>query len=61
VRQIARPCARSFTATRLARGEELLKVPVVNPADKYKAVSEDIHAYGQYLIAAMPKFVQQFS
>ncbi|ORY75409.1 NADH dehydrogenase iron-sulfur protein [Protomyces lactucae-debilis] len=61
VRQISAPCARSFATTRLAKGEELLKVPVVNPADKYKDVAEDIHAYGQYVMSAMPKFVQQFS
>ena len=52
---------RSFASTRLARDEQLMKVPVVNPADKFKESAEDIHAYGQYLIAAMPKFIQQFS
>lgn len=53
--------ARCFATARVARGEELLKVPVVNPADKYKEASEDIHNYGQYLISALPKFIQQFS
>lgn len=38
-----------------------MKIPVVNPADKYKEVSEDIHNYGQYLVSALPKFIQQFS
>lgn len=52
---------RAFSTARLARNEELMKVPVVNPADKYKEVSEDIHNYGQYLVSALPKFIQQFS
>lgn len=53
--------ARTFSTARLARNEELMKVPVVNPADKYREVSEDIHKYGQYLISALPKFIQEFT
>ncbi|BFZ56216.1 Putative NADH-ubiquinone oxidoreductase 30.4 kDa subunit, mitochondrial [Savitreella phatthalungensis] len=53
--------ARSLCTSRIVRNEQLLKVPVVNPADKYKEVSDDIHAYGQYVISALPKFVQRFS
>ncbi|RPA96622.1 hypothetical protein L873DRAFT_1743300 [Choiromyces venosus 120613-1] len=38
-----------------------LKAPIVNPADKYKSTSESLHAYGRYLISALPKYIQQFS
>lgn len=35
--------------------------PVVNPADKYKQTVEDLHKYGRYVSAALPKYIQQFS
>jgi len=38
-----------------------LNAPIVNPADKYKSSSESLHAYGRYLISALPKYIQQFS
>lgn len=33
----------------------------MNPADKYKAKGEQLHQYGLYLTACLPKFIQQFS
>lgn len=38
-----------------------LRVPVVNPADKYQDKAESLHKYGQYVMSCMPKYVQQFS
>ncbi|KAM0805428.1 hypothetical protein BDR22DRAFT_817376 [Usnea florida] len=38
-----------------------LHAPVVNPADKYQEKAASLHRYGQYLLSAMPKFIQQFS
>ncbi|PPJ53731.1 hypothetical protein CBER1_00839 [Cercospora berteroae] len=40
---------------------ETLHAPIVNPADKYQAKAESLHAYGQYLISCLPKYIQQFS
>jgi NADH dehydrogenase (ubiquinone) Fe-S protein 3 len=36
---------------------------VVNPADKYEVneKTSQLHQYGQYLLSALPKYVQQFS
>lgn len=36
-----------------------LKAPIVNSADKYKAQSESLHKYGQYILSCLPKYVQQ--
>ncbi|KAI5814517.1 hypothetical protein BZA77DRAFT_318476 [Pyronema omphalodes] len=38
-----------------------LSAPVVNPADKHLPATEALHHYGKYLIAALPKHIQQFS
>ncbi|KAK6521030.1 NADH-ubiquinone oxidoreductase 30.4 kDa subunit, mitochondrial [Arthrobotrys conoides] len=38
-----------------------LRAPVVNPADKYATQSEQLHAYGKYLMSCLPKFIQQYS
>jgi len=38
-----------------------LNVPIVNPADKYQDKAEALHAYGQYLLSCLPKYIQQFS
>jgi NADH dehydrogenase (ubiquinone) Fe-S protein 3 len=38
-----------------------LRVPPVNPADKYAAKSDDMHRYGAWLMGCLPKYVQQFS
>lgn len=38
-----------------------LKVPIVNPADKYATKAEDLHRYGAWLMGCMPKYIQQFS
>lgn len=38
-----------------------LHVPRVNPADKYKETLEELHKFGRYVMACMPKFIQQFS
>lgn len=35
--------------------------PLVNPTDKYKEVNEELHKFGRYIMACMPKYVQQFS
>lgn len=34
---------------------------MVNPADKYVDKAESLHAYGQYVMSCLPKYVQQFS
>ncbi|KAG9522963.1 NADH-ubiquinone oxidoreductase-like protein, partial [Aureobasidium melanogenum] len=46
-------------AQRSAQGR--LHVPVVNPADKFQEKADSLHQYGQYLMACMPKYIQQFS
>ncbi len=38
-----------------------LRVSPVNPADKYAAKSDDLHRYGAWIMACLPKYVQQFS
>ncbi|CAG8973221.1 hypothetical protein HYALB_00006390 [Hymenoscyphus albidus] len=38
-----------------------LRVPPINPADKYAAKAEDMHKYGQWLMGCLPKYIQQFS
>jgi len=38
-----------------------LHAPIVNPTDKYTTQSENLHAYGQYLMSCLPRFIQQFS
>ncbi|KAI9765452.1 MAG: NADH-ubiquinone oxidoreductase 30.4 kDa subunit, mitochondrial [Geoglossum simile] len=38
-----------------------LNCPIVNPADRYNEKAKDLHAYGQYLISCLPKYIQQFS
>ncbi|KAF2091687.1 hypothetical protein K490DRAFT_31896 [Saccharata proteae CBS 121410] len=39
----------------------ILHAPIVNPADKYVEKGEALHKYGQYLLACLPKYIQQFS
>ncbi|KAF2874588.1 hypothetical protein BDV95DRAFT_488155 [Massariosphaeria phaeospora] len=46
-------------APRDAQGK--LKAPIVNPADKYREKGDALHKYGQYLMACLPKYIQQFS
>ncbi|KAI1265399.1 hypothetical protein F5Y18DRAFT_51354 [Xylariaceae sp. FL1019] len=38
-----------------------LRVPIVNPADKYQTMADDMHRYGSWLMGCMPKYIQQFS
>ncbi|KAF7892023.1 hypothetical protein EAF00_008325 [Botryotinia globosa] len=38
-----------------------LRVPPVNPADKYAAKADDMHRYGSWLMGCLPKYIQQFS
>ncbi|KAF8862203.1 NADH-ubiquinone oxidoreductase-like protein 30.4 kDa subunit [Acephala macrosclerotiorum] len=38
-----------------------LRVPPVNPADKYAAKADDMHKYGSWLMGCLPKYIQQFS
>lgn len=38
-----------------------IHVPLVNPADKYKEVLEELHQFGTYVMSCMPKYIQQFS
>jgi hypothetical protein len=40
--------------------DNLPKVAIVNPADKYKEDVERLHEYGTYLITCLPKFIQKF-
>ncbi|KAI9826581.1 MAG: NADH-ubiquinone oxidoreductase 30.4 kDa subunit, mitochondrial [Thelocarpon impressellum] len=46
-------------AERPPRGE--IRAPIVNPADKYSDKAKDLHAYGQYVVSCLPKYIQQFS
>lgn len=48
-----------FTDCLAAVGE--IHKPLENPADAFAAKSESLHAYGKYLIACLPKFIQQYS
>jgi len=41
--------------------DQLPKVPIVNPADKYKEDGERLHEYGTYLLTCLPKFIQKFT
>lgn len=38
-----------------------LRVPIVNPADKYQSKSDNMHRYGAWLMGCLPKYIQQFS
>ena len=38
-----------------------LRVPIVNPADKYAEKADDMHRYGSWLMGCLPKYIQQFS
>jgi len=38
-----------------------LRVPPVNPTDKYAAKADDMHKYGAWLMGCLPKYIQQFS
>jgi NADH dehydrogenase (ubiquinone) Fe-S protein 3 len=38
-----------------------LRVPPINPADKYAAKAEDMHRYGSWIMGCLPKYIQQFS
>ncbi|EPS41560.1 hypothetical protein H072_4567 [Dactylellina haptotyla CBS 200.50] len=38
-----------------------LRAPVINPTDRYAPQSEQLHAYGKYLMSCLPKFIQQYS
>ena len=40
--------------------DELPKVPIINPADKYKQDGERLHEYGTYILTCLPKFIQNF-
>ncbi|KAK7206738.1 NADH-ubiquinone oxidoreductase 30.4 kDa subunit mitochondrial precursor [Myxozyma melibiosi] len=41
-------------------GAELHR-PIVNPAADYAETVENLHEYGKYIMAAMPKYIQKFS
>lgn len=43
----------------LAQGK--LSAPVINEADNYADKALPLHQYGQYLMSALPKYIQQFS
>ena len=36
-------------------------VPLINPTEKYKVQIEELHKFGTYIMACLPKYVQQFS
>ncbi|KAI9843439.1 MAG: NADH-ubiquinone oxidoreductase 30.4 kDa subunit, mitochondrial [Thelocarpon superellum] len=38
-----------------------IKAPIINPTDRYQEKANDLHAYGQYLLSSLPKYIQQFS
>jgi NADH dehydrogenase (ubiquinone) Fe-S protein 3 len=39
----------------------VVHAPIVNPADLVSDKQDALHKYGQYLMACMPKYIQQFS
>lgn len=39
---------------------ETLKRAIVDPVDQYKAKSESLHTYGNYLMSCLPKYIQQY-
>lgn len=40
---------------------EHYRIPQENPADRYKAVAEDLHKYGRFIMSLLPKYIQQFT
>lgn len=40
---------------------ETLRRPVVNPVDQFEEKNKALHAYGQYLLSSLPKYIQQFT
>ncbi|KAK6205313.1 uncharacterized protein RJT21DRAFT_117783 [Scheffersomyces amazonensis] len=40
---------------------EIPYVPLINPAEKYKVQIEELHKFGTYIMACLPKYIQQFS
>lgn len=36
-------------------------VPLINPTEKYKVQIEELHKFGTYIMACLPKYIQQFS
>ncbi|KAI3405647.1 ALI1 [Candida oxycetoniae] len=47
---------------KLPRNEEpWIYSPVRNPAEKYKVQIEELHKFGTYIMACLPKYIQQFS
>lgn len=76
VRCFAVSATTPFRAARIVRNQEEplvdlnslprrsntpLEAPLVNPTDQYKEVSEELHKFGTYVMACLPKYVQQFS
>lgn len=61
-------CMSFHTAIALRQGnephgpaiDELPRVPIINPADKYKQDGEKLHEYGTYILTCLPKFIQKF-
>ncbi|EPE03887.1 nadh ubiquinone oxidoreductase subunit [Ophiostoma piceae UAMH 11346] len=39
----------------------ILEAPIVNPVDKYATMADNMHKYGAWLMATLPKYIQQFS
>jgi len=75
-KSISATVARGFSSSAVARDihEDLVNlnklprrkpstpiVPLVNPADKYKLQIEELHKFGAYIMACLPKYIQQFS
>ncbi|CAK7272432.1 Putative NADH-ubiquinone oxidoreductase 30.4 kDa subunit, mitochondrial [Sporothrix epigloea] len=38
-----------------------LEAPLINPAEKYEAMSDNMHKYGAWMMSTLPKYIQQFS
>lgn len=38
-----------------------IHVPLVNPTEKYKEQTEELHKFGKYIMGCLPKYIQQFS
>lgn len=76
VARVSAVAARNFSSSCLLRNEEEplvnlndlprksnapIEAPLVNPAEKYREVGEELHKFGTYIMSCLPKYIQQFS
>lgn len=41
--------------------QQEIHVPLKNPAEQYTQQNEELHHFGKYIMASLPKYIQQFS